>query len=337
MIRPRSLVALSVAAVALSLGIALALEPVIFGSPVHWALFARTPAAVPPPPAAAAPAPSADEENWNELTRTLATQAVSYRGRVGIYLRDLKHDRTWTYHADDLFPSASLIKVPIMCAVFEKIREGDLTLGTRLVLRRRERFGGSGTLKWYPDRSKFTVRELLEHLMVESDNTAMKMLIDAIGFGFLQEQFQKIGLTYTQIHPSGLSLAAGKVATENYTTAHEMAGLLEKIHDGVMVDRFSSEMMVELMKKKKPRRRLAQNLPVGWEIAHKTGLLRRACHDVAIVTSPDGEFIIAVLTGQNRDYKRAKAFIAKVGRTVYTYYGHDTATARAGHRIARGA
>ena len=67
--------------------------------------------------------------------------------------------------------------------------------------------------------------------------------------------------------------------------------------------------------------RLAKGLPRGWEIAHKTGLLRKACHDVGIVFSPKGDYMICVLTSHDVTYKTAKRFIANVGRITFDYYG----------------
>src|SRR5208282_4217005 len=91
------------------------------------------------PALAAAPESDVQEDlpAWNEMVRHLEIEAISYPGRVAIYLKDLKHDRIWTYRADDLFPSASLVKVPIMAAVFDKIHRGDLSLDTRLAMHRR--------------------------------------------------------------------------------------------------------------------------------------------------------------------------------------------------------
>jgi len=269
------------------------------------------------------PAFQQDERAWQEMGEALNKEAARYPSRLGIYLKDLKTGRTWTYHPDDLFPSASLIKVPIMASVFEKIRSGDISLDTQLVLRRYDRFGGSGSLKWCRDGTSLSVREVLEKMITESDNTAMKMLIDRVGIYALQQQFSKLGLTYTQIYPEGLSLRGGRVVYENFTTPREMAYLLEKMYKRELVDKFSSETMVDIMKRNRSTSRLAKKLPEGWELGHKTGLLRRSCHDVGIVFSPKGDYIIAVLTGKVGDYKTAKNFIAKIGKITFDYYSTD--------------
>ncbi|MBI5201658.1 MAG: serine hydrolase [Elusimicrobia bacterium] len=281
----------------------------------------QTPPAL--PQAVSGAALEAPDPAWNELVRRLAAQAIGFDGRVAVYLKDLQKGRVWAYHADDLFPSASLIKLPVMISVFNKIAVGDLSLQTRLKLEKRHRTGGSGSLKWYRDGSQFTVRQLLEKMIDESDNTATRMLIDEVGIAYLQQQFAKMGLVYTEIYPEGLSLKNTGVTYENYTTAREMAGLLDKIYRGEAVDRYSSQLMVDILKRLKAHSRLAKYLPSGWEIAHKTGLLRRACHDSSIIFSPKGDYIMVVLTGQNRDYTTAKDFISKLGQLTYRYYEND--------------
>ena len=264
------------------------------------------------------------DPSWEALTLSLDKKAQAFSGRVGIYLKDLKSERIWAYHAEDLFPSASLVKLPILLTVFEKIKQGELSLQTPVTLRASHRMGGSGTLKRHRPGAVFSLEDVLEHMMAQSDNTAMRMVIDLVGMDYLQQTFPKLGLTYTNIHPSGLSLTHRSVQKENYTTAQEMAGLLERTYRGEFGDEELSRNMLELLKHIKRRSRLTAGLPLGWQIAHKTGLLRRACHDAGIIFSPEGDFVLCVLTGQNPSYKRAKRFIAEVAKTTYKYYGSDS-------------
>lgn len=287
---------------------------------------ATTPA--PEPSLSPAPEPSiaprqpvmadAGQARFERMTAELGKLAARYPGRVAITLKDMRSGRRWDYHPDDLFPSASLIKVPVLVAAFYKIREGRLSLDERLEVTRRNRVGGSGSLKWRRDGTKLTVRELLTVMISESDNTATKMILDRLGLGYVQQQFPRMGLLYTGIYEEGMSIKGGRVMHENYTTAREMTMLLEKIYRGEAVDRESSALMLQILKHPKPRAsRLAKGLPEGWEIAHKTGLLRQACHDAAIFITPDGAYAMTVLTGQNRSYSTAKNFIAKLGKVAF--------------------
>lgn len=268
-------------------------------------------------------APIKDAE-WLEMVDGLDKASRSYRGRVGIYIRDLETGKTWSYNADKLFPSASLIKVPIMAAVFEKMKSGAFTLDTQIKLTRPARVGGSGSLKWVREGTSLSVMEIVYKMITESDNTAAKMLIDHVGMPYLEAAFKGLGLAHTNITPEGMSLSSGRVRRENFTTPREMASLLERIYAGELVNREASEFMLDVLKHTKSRSRLRKGLPLGWEIGHKTGLLRKSCHDVGIVFSPRGDYVIAVLTSEAPNYSTAKNFISKVAKLTYQYYRIDS-------------
>ena len=322
-------------------------EAVDVPAPASFAAVLQPAGAVLPPPAVmsparettmspAAPTPSqpvmsdAGQAAFDRMTAELGKMASRYPGRVAITLKDMKSGRRWDYHPDDLFPAASLIKVPVLVATFYKIREGKLSLDEKMIISRRNRVGGSGSLKWRNDGVKLTVRELLVHMIAESDNTATKMILDRLGMGYVQQQFPRMGLLYTGIYEDGMSIKGGRVMHENYTTAREMTMLLEKIYKGEAVDKESSALMLQILKHPKPKAsRLAKGLPADWEIAHKTGLLRQACHDTALFLTPDGAYAMTVLTGQNRSYGTAKDFITKLGKVTFKTFAGPQYLAKA--------
>jgi beta-lactamase class A len=281
--------------------------------------------------------PDPREAAWDKMVGQLESLSARYPGRVSIYIKDLRSGRTWTHNPDDLFPAASLIKVPILIAAFYKIRDGGLSLDDHVTITRLNRVGGSGSLKWRPDGTRLTVRDALTHMINESDNTATKMVLERVGIGYVQQQFPRMGLLYTGIYEEGMSIKGGRVAHENYTTAREMEMLLEKIYRGEAVDKTSSDLMMDILKKPKAvASRLQKGMPSGWEIAHKTGLLRQACHDSAIFFTPTGDYAITVLTGQNGSYSAAKDFITKIARVTFENYAGPRYYASAKKRRRRG-
>jgi beta-lactamase class A len=281
--------------------------------------------------------PNPRDAAWDKMISQLDSMAAHYPGRVSIYIKDLKGGRVWTHNPDDLFPAASLIKVPILIAAFYKIRDGGLSLDDRLTITRLNRVGGSGSLKWRPDGTRLTVLDAMTHMINESDNTATKMVLERVGIGYVQQQFPRMGLLYTGIYEEGMSIKGGRVAHENYTTAREMEMLFEKIYRGEAVDKTSSDLMMEILKKPKAvASRLQKGMPSGWEIAHKTGLLRQACHDSAIFFTPSGDYAITVLTGQNASYGQAKDFITKLAHVTFENYAGPSYYASAKKRRRRG-
>ncbi len=272
----------------------------------------------------AAPTPVKDireEARWTAMQNTMADLISHYDGDVGVYIKDLKTNRIYAHNADDAFISASLIKLPIMIATFEAIWQGKLTLNMKIKLERQYRRDGSGRLKWAHSGVSYPVSQLIYMMMTRSDNTATAMLIDKLGYDYLNEQFKEFGLVATRINPSGMSLANYlKPSQDNYTTPREMGLLLEKLYKHELVNDGLSDLMLEIMKGADSKSRLAEQLPAQWKLARKTGLLRKNCHDVGIVYTPQGNFIICVLTGHNRTYHKAKGIIASIGRTAYNNY-----------------
>ncbi|OGS25461.1 MAG: hypothetical protein A3J70_07425 [Elusimicrobia bacterium RIFCSPHIGHO2_02_FULL_61_10] len=276
-----------------------------------------------PDTAAATSRPTISSKDFDRMSQDMRRAVRTFQGGVSIYVKNLETGKEWAYNADEKMPSASLIKLPIMIGVVEKIGKGELSLDHPMVLTREARRSGSGHIKWRPNGEVFTIGQLLEEMMAYSDNIAQELLIRAVGMKYLRERFAAFGLTATNITREGLSLAP-RTRIENYTTAREMGMLLEQIYRGQKFGGDSSARMIELMKHAKYNDRLPRQLPAGWTIAHKTGLLRRACHDCGIVYSPAGDYIICVLTRSGRSYRDAKRFISKVAAISYRYFETPT-------------
>ncbi|HOX21890.1 MAG TPA: class A beta-lactamase-related serine hydrolase [Elusimicrobiales bacterium] len=260
------------------------------------------------------------DPEWDKMTERITKTANRFQGRMAVYLKDLSTGRTWELNADEEVPSASLIKVPIMAALLEQAHRGNVRLDEKLVMTRADKVGGSGKLRRWRNGTRFTIRELMHTMITESDNTAAHLLIKRLGMAYLQSQFAAMGLQKTNITPEGMSLDSYGVARENYTTAREMAGLLERIYKGELVTPQYSGLMLETMKHLRHATRFSKRLPSGWRLAHKTGMLRQSCHDAGIFFSPDKDYLMVVLSWQVPDYRYAARQITKVAEHTFGYY-----------------
>ena len=260
-------------------------------------------------------------DNWQSLADAVSARADQFGGTVGYIIKDFRSGQVASTNSDLVFPSASLIKFPILCAAFQAVEDGRMSLGTPITLQRGDRRGGSGMLKFSPVGMVYTNRELLEAMIVHSDNTATELLVRQLGIDYLQKTFARLGLHDTVITPEGFRLTSRHVSEDNVTSPRDMSYLLEKIYKRELVSAQASDEMLDILKHQKLRDRLPRFLPTGWEIAHKTGLLRKSCHDVGIVFTPKGDYLICVLTSHDLTYKTAKRFIASVGRITFDYYG----------------
>lgn len=261
-----------------------------------------------------------DEARWDELCDRLRAVADNYKANVGIYLKDLRTDKSWEYNADRLFRAASLIKIGIMIGVMDLVEKKKISLDSELTLRNKDRMDGSGSLKWAREGTRLTILEIVYRMITESDNTATKLILDNFGMEYFQSYFRQIGLAYTTITQEGMDLTSGRVRKENFTTPREMGYLLEKIYRKEMISKEMSEMMMDILKRNKTRSRIRKGIPQTWAVGHKTGLLRKSCSDVGIVFSPKGDYILAILLDDVSTYRSGKEFIAKVAKITADYY-----------------
>ncbi len=80
------------------------------------------------------------------LSEDIARVAADLPGRLGVAVRFMKSGEDVFYHADDVFPSASVIKVAILAALYQAAHENDIGLDDRLEVPA-TRVEGSGVLR----------------------------------------------------------------------------------------------------------------------------------------------------------------------------------------------
>lgn len=257
---------------------------------------------------------------WFALRQTLENRISQFQGETGILIKDLEMSWEISFNKEKLFPSASLVKIPIMLSCFMAAQEGRLKLEDSLRLKRSYKTGGSGVLKDLSAGSKVTIEELIKLMITDSDNTATNMLIDLLGLDYLNKSFKDLGLKNTNLSRRMLDFKYRKKGVENFTTAEDAAYLLGKFYRKEFINSEISEKCIWFLMQQKKNDRIPAKLPVGTIVAHKTGLERNICHDVGIVYTAKGNFLICVLTKNANNSKSAKEFISEVALDTYNYF-----------------
>jgi len=257
---------------------------------------------------------------WQVLKQKLANEIRHFKGEAGIVIKDLRFNWEISYNKDRLFPSASLAKVPIMAACFLAAKESRIQLDQQVVLRNSDKFSGSGILKDIRPGVTFTVEELIGLMVEDSDNTATNMLTSMVGIDYLNRVFNSLGLKNTNLSRRVADFNLRDRGIENYTTAEDIALLLEQIYRRTLISKELSEKCLRVLKLQRVNDRIPKYLPVDVTVAHKTGLERSVCHDAGIVFSCKGDFLICVLTKHaNPNAVASKNFIARAALYTYVY------------------
>ncbi len=257
---------------------------------------------------------------WTELAGSLAAQAKSFRGQAGIIIEDLNTGWQFSLNKDKLFPSASIVKIPIMAACFQAASEGRLDLKQEMVLRVANKTPGSGILKNVSSGTTIPVDKLIEIMITQSDNTAANMLIERLGFSYLNGYFKKAGLKHTNLARKMMDFQDRKNGVENYTSASDISYLLQKMYRLRFINRQVSEKCLAMLLRQKVNDRIPKKLPGDCPVAHKTGLEKNICHDAGIVFTRQGDFLICVLTKSFSGTRQVKEFISNLALAIYQTY-----------------
>jgi len=258
---------------------------------------------------------------WLTLQQKLTDEIAKFKGEVGIIIKDLETDWEISSNKDRLFPSASLAKVPIMGACFLAIKEGKLKLEQNVKLKSSDKFSGTGILKNASPGTVYSVEKIIGLMIYESDNTATNMLTNLVGIDYLNSAFKAFGLKNTDLSRKVADYRSRNKGIENYTTAFDIASILEKIYRGNLINKNVSEKCMEFLKLQRIADRIPKYLPVDIMTAHKTGLERGVCHDAGIVFTRKGDFLICVLTKhKEQNSNSAKKFIARISLYTYNYF-----------------
>ncbi len=184
-----------------------------------------------------------------------------------------------------VYESASLVKLPILVELFRR----ELNLSEEMVLEDRFRVGGSGTLKDQANGTRWTLEQLAQLMVAESDNIATDMLLERLGLDTLTPAMQKLGLKHTTVERKVFDFAAIDAGRDNRTSAADTALLLEMMAKDKLP---GSSAMLKILETTRRRDMLPARLPKGVTVAHKTGELTGVLHDAGIV---DRRYVLVLM------------------------------------------
>src|SRR5579884_2740285 len=94
------------------------------------------------------------------LESRLAPLAEAHQGKVAIAVKNLDTGESHYRNADEIMPTASLIKVAVLVDLYQQAQEGKVKLTERVTLRRADKVPGSGILTdHFSDGAEFSLRE----------------------------------------------------------------------------------------------------------------------------------------------------------------------------------
>lgn len=240
--------------------------------------------------------------------------AASLKGTKGNYAVVIKNFKTGDYYSlnkDKVFQPASLYKLWVMAAVFEKIKTRELqetdVLESSIKELNEEFKIASEEAELKEGEIKSTVGQALEQMITISHNYSALLLSSKVKNSSVMSFIRNHGF-----FQSGLG-------DPPRTTAEDIASFYEKLYKGEIVDAEYSKKMLDLLSRQKLNDRIPKYLPKETKVAHKTGELFFFKHDAGIVFSEKGDYVLVALSETNSP-KGAAERIAKLSEAIYKYF-----------------
>jgi len=237
------------------------------------------------------------------LQARLEQLVQGFEGDVGIYVRHVPSGRAAAIRADELFSTASMIKVPILCGVFDHIEHGQLQYDQELTYRESLKYD-NGITGSFRDGAKISIAKLA-HLMISlSDNTASLWLQDVVGGTNINAWLEQNGFSQTRVN----SRVPGREEARKefgwgQTTPREMAELVAGIAEQRFISPAASVEMYRVLAKPYWDQEALSQLPLSVHVAAKSGAVNASKSEVVYVNAPSGDYVFCLITKNQKDQR----------------------------------
>ena len=261
------------------------------------------------------------------LTRKLQALTAGFGGEVGVYVKNLRTGATVQIQADTVFPTASMIKVPLLVTLYDQAERGALHLDSAQIFQDSMRYADGDLSGKLREGQALTPKELAFLMIGLSDNTASLWIQRLVGTGTAVNQWlESNGFEHTRVN----SRTPGREAARTQygwgqTTPREIAELMVRIREGRAVSPAASEQMYRTLTNNAWEDVGAAPIPATVQVASKYGAVNAFRGEVLLVNAPTGDYVLSVLVKnlQDQSWKPDNAawtLTREISRTVYRHF-----------------
>ncbi len=234
---------------------------------------------------------------------------------IGVYFRDLSYGgATFGIHSDTFFTPASLFKLPLMMAYFKKAETNPDFLQKKIVYTADKNTNSSEHFKdieYIKPGQNYTIQELIEHMIINSDNEATLLLMENIDQKTTNQTYFDLGIVIPENDPN-----AEFVTVKNY------ASFFRILYNSTYLNEEFSAKALSILLQANFSQGLTKQLPPNTKVAHKFGERSdmdkqvKQLHDCGIIYYPHHPYVLCVMT-KGDDFEQMAQMIQNISKTVY--------------------
>jgi beta-lactamase class A len=284
-------------------------------------------------------------EKQEMLLQEIARLEAEYGGHLGFMAKNLNTGETVGYNPSERFPTASVIKLPVMAAFFHLVDENKADPNAVITLTKEDKKPGSGILQFLSEGDRIILLDAIKLMITLSDNTATNLVLDRLAsthpqrMDLVNDFLAQKQLKNTRILNRLYSLETKLRTPEairygiGVSTPEDMVTLLEALYNKTLVSPASCDAMQDILKNQFYREMIPRLLPEDeckyFQVANKTGSINETKVDVALVLSDKANLALAIYVDKHPDHRedvdnRGILLGAMVSRAVWNYFTGST-------------
>lgn len=232
---------------------------------------------------------------------------------ISFYYRDLTNGPWIGIGEKEDFSPASLLKVPVMIAVFKKAENDPDFLKKKIKYNEDLNKGIIPNIKDSVLKigNSYSVEELINFMIVHSDNNARHLLFQNIEQTFITRVFTDIGIDMTYFDDS-----------KDFMSVKTYSSFFRILYNATYLNKENSEKALQILTNSSFRQGLPAKLPDNVLVAHKFGERGytnseiKQLHDCGIVYKGNSPYLICVMT-KGTNTRELSNIIAELSSLVY--------------------
>jgi beta-lactamase class A len=272
-----------------------------------------------------------NEASANLRERLEAIREQSQSRAIAVALHDLHTGFRFSLSGDRSFHAASTIKVAVLLAIFRAADEGHLRSDDSLHVRNRFFSAADGSVfhvssdrdatpELYQSIGRTAKIATLAQVMISgSSNLATNLLLDFVGLEYARQVLSEAGVDGVELRRGVEDHLAHDRGINNEATANGLLRLMSAVRGDFLTPESKQE-VIRILLEQRFNSMIPAGLPKHATVAHKTGEISTACHDIGIVYLPEREpYIAAILTEFDADKDGRRETVATISETIYRF------------------